>query len=410
MEREKLASFDKCRRQKVMTKLDMISGLDKEKSNNPLLRMVAEDGSRSFLTEKKVVLATKEAGSDPWKETEAILLLFSDILIITTKREKEKNPPLILFKPGVIPLSLLTLSSSSAGDSPASIAAAMAPEKSSDTPIESATVLHMSMWKEMGDQDFFFTFPSETEKSDFLSSFVPQYETYHACYGRKIPELLAFEEVFRIPHIVRACLKILMERKAYLTEGLFRVSGSVATMIKIKAMFDSWKPSQPDLTLANFETVDIASSLKVWFRELPEPIMTTKIFHNYVMKDKEIKPQVILEAIPETSRTVLFAIIRFNLLLIQHSEQNKMTPANIAVCWAPAILRPKRDSIEASLRVPQAIKVIETILNWAMDNQDYLGPDYIFNPQEQQKQQLMHQNLHNIYHKRKKGRGGGGGG
>lgn len=54
--------------------------------------------------------------------------------------------------------------------------------------------------------------------------------------------------------------------------------------------------------------------------------------------------------LPPTNRTVLIYLLRFLNKFSQHANTNKMSLINIAVCWAPNLLRSKEESYEKIMR------------------------------------------------------------
>ena len=60
----------------------------------------------------------------------------------------------------------------------------------------------------------------------------------------------------------------------------------------MKAIFDRWKPTHSLVDLNSYEPFDIASLLKQWFRELPEPVLGYKVYDKYVANDDEVNYEV----------------------------------------------------------------------------------------------------------------------
>jgi len=81
-----------------------------------------------------------------------------------------------------------------------------------------------------------------------------------------------------IPNIVLKTVDYLTER-AMEMEGIFRKSGSMINVDKYRELFDEGK--DPDLTECG-DAHTIASLLKLYLRTLPEPLMTTDLFQDFV--------------------------------------------------------------------------------------------------------------------------------
>ena len=87
----------------------------------------------------------------------------------------------------------------------------------------------------------------------------------------------------------------------------------------------------------------IASTLKMYLRELPEPILTSTLYNDWIEcmrypSEQRLEViQKILKKLPEANRDNLTYLMQFLAKLPQHPE-NKMTPSNIAIVIAPNLL------------------------------------------------------------------------
>ena len=100
-----------------------------------------------------------------------------------------------------------------------------------------------------------------------------------------------------------------------------------------------------------FDVHSIAGLLKLYLRELPEPLLT------YALHDQWISAATMTEAtdgerlnalktvlarLPKANYENLKHLIRFLYILTCHREANKMTSANLAIAMAPSLIRPKQ--------------------------------------------------------------------
>lgn len=104
--------------------------------------------------------------------------------------------------------------------------------------------------------------------------------------SKKEPE--KFTKVFgepissEIPHIVSIGMEILQEKYLF-AEGLFRMSGDNNAMQEMRRQFDEgmYKTEEEVRALLNrHKEHTIAGMVKMWFRELPDPLLT---FDHYDM-------------------------------------------------------------------------------------------------------------------------------
>jgi hypothetical protein len=76
------------------------------------------------------------------------------------------------------------------------------------------------------------------------------------------------------------------------TEGLFRLAGGVARVKKLKAMFDANMVDMSDFVT---DVHAIAGALKLYLRELPEPLLMYELYDSWVQagmtQDSDIRLQ-----------------------------------------------------------------------------------------------------------------------
>ncbi|KAL0994857.1 hypothetical protein UPYG_G00128170 [Umbra pygmaea] len=123
--------------------------------------------------------------------------------------------------------------------------------------------------------------------------------------------------------------------------GLFRKSGVKS---RIQALRQECETS-PDLV--NYEdqsAYDVADMIKQFFRDLPEPLLTSKLgdtfLHIYQYVPKEQRLQAVRVAIllmSDENREVLQSLLCFLRDVTSCVEENQMTPMNLAVCLGPSL-------------------------------------------------------------------------
>jgi RhoGAP domain len=117
----------------------------------------------------------------------------------------------------------------------------------------------------------------------------------------------------------------------FVQEGIFRLAGEQSEIQQVKRLmnskgFDFNNELDPNC---------MASLIKIWFRDLPTPIM------NFVAKEvlmelsdpDECKD--VFNGLPEEPKAILSWLLDLLSYTSGFSDQNKMTPTNIAICVAP---------------------------------------------------------------------------
>lgn len=123
------------------------------------------------------------------------------------------------------------------------------------------------------------------------------------------------------------------------TEGIFRVSADVDEVNALKAKIDNWElPDASTLTDAHAP----ASLLKLWYRELYEPLIPDALYAACVAagSDFQLCSRALLR-LPPINRLVLTYLISFlqQFTAPEVVSQTKMDSANLAMVFAPNCLR-----------------------------------------------------------------------
>ncbi|XP_053505645.1 rho GTPase-activating protein 24 isoform X1 [Ictalurus furcatus] len=168
-------------------------------------------------------------------------------------------------------------------------------------------------------------------------------------FGQKLEETVRYERRYGnklAPMLVEQCVDFI-RRWGLQEEGLFRLPGQANLVKELQDAFDCGEKPAFD---GNTDVHTVASLLKLYLRELPEPVIPfckydeflacTKLFS----KDqeagmKELRRQV--ESLPLVNYNLLKYICRFLDEVQSYSGVNKMSVQNLATVFGPNILRPK---------------------------------------------------------------------
>ncbi|XP_021141851.2 stAR-related lipid transfer protein 13 isoform X1 [Columba livia] len=138
--------------------------------------------------------------------------------------------------------------------------------------------------------------------------------------------------------------------------GLFRKSGVKSRIQALRQMNES---SPENVSYDDQSAYDVADMVKQFFRDLPEPLLTSKLgetfLHIYQYVPKEQRLQAVQAAImlmSDENREVLQTLLCF-LSDVTSVEENQMTPMNLAVCLAPSLFHLNIVKKESSPRVIQ---------------------------------------------------------
>jgi Rho GTPase-activating protein 39 len=127
-------------------------------------------------------------------------------------------------------------------------------------------------------------------------------------------------------------------------EGIFRVPGDGDNISELKLRIDKGYYTLDGVDDPNV----LASLLKLWLRELCDPLVPEEMYNECVENAKDPRACVrIVERLPTINRRVVLFVISFLQIFLEERIQSvtKMTPANLALVMAPNLLRCNSDSM-----------------------------------------------------------------
>lgn len=141
----------------------------------------------------------------------------------------------------------------------------------------------------------------------------------------------------KLPWILPTLAESVLEHQGASTEGIFRVPGDIDEVNSQKIRLDKWE-APTGITDPHVP----ASLLKLWFRELHEPLIPELFYERCVNNCDDATVAVALAmSLPEVNRLVLSYLIRFlQIFSLPHMcVITKMDVNNLAMVWAPNCLR-----------------------------------------------------------------------
>lgn len=141
--------------------------------------------------------------------------------------------------------------------------------------------------------------------------------------------------------------------------GIFRKNGVKTRITKLKELID--KNEFIHFQSSDFTVFDVADMIKLYFRELPECLLTNKLsdilltnYNKILPEERKIILQQVMLLIPDENRLVLQTLLLFLSEISKYNKINQMTRSNLAVCFSPVIFR---FSLEKKANLKQAIKM-----------------------------------------------------
>ena len=156
---------------------------------------------------------------------------------------------------------------------------------------------------------------------------------------RKTMELARDKTEYWMPALPYRCIDYL-NHVGVESEGLYRIPGALTEVRRLAEVFDT-PPYDIDLLDERFMPRDLnvpASLLKMWMRDLPEPLLPREIQNDMMKKYPQAQqaPQALRDALSELPPHVyylLFAVTCHISLLHAHQDTNKMNLDALHTCF-----------------------------------------------------------------------------
>ncbi|OCT69659.1 rho GTPase-activating protein 30 [Xenopus laevis] len=154
-----------------------------------------------------------------------------------------------------------------------------------------------------------------------------------------------------VPQVLRSCAEFVEEHG--IVDGIYRLCGIASSVHKLRQEFAMDR--QPDLSKDTYlQDVHCVSSLcKAYFRELPNPLLTYQLYDKFaeavaiqLEEQRLVKIKEVLKDLPHPHYRTLEYLMRHLLRMASFSSQTNMHARNLAIVWAPNLLRSK--DIESS--------------------------------------------------------------
>ncbi|XP_072522758.1 rho GTPase-activating protein 27 isoform X2 [Salminus brasiliensis] len=178
---------------------------------------------------------------------------------------------------------------------------------------------------------------------------------------------LCAQEKTTVPSFVEKCIQT-VEKKGLGIDGIYRVSGNLAVIQKLRFKADHAE----DLNLedGNWDIHVITGALKLFFRELQEPLFPYSHFNSFVqgIKIPDYHSKVsymrdLVKSLPQPNHDTMEALFRHLRKVIEYGEENRMTLQNVAIVFGPTLLKPEVESANITMYMVYQNQIIELILS-----------------------------------------------
>ncbi|CAM5116573.1 unnamed protein product [Natator depressus] len=195
-----------------------------------------------------------------------------------------------------------------------------------------------------------------------------------------------------VPRFVRLCVEAVEQRAGLDADGIYRVSGNLAVIQKLRFAVDRERavtsdgryvfPEQPcqgrarpeeRLSLADPEWDDVhvvTGALKLFFRELPEPLVPFVLFDAFVAAvklpagaERVQRLAELVQSLPPPNYATLRYILAHLRKVMEYADVNRMTRQNIGIVFGPTLLRPEKELASMAVDMVHQNQAVELLLS-----------------------------------------------
>ncbi|KAK6606028.1 Rho-type GTPase-activating protein 4 [Botrytis cinerea] len=212
----------------------------------------------------------------------------------------------------------------------------------SPAPNASGTSLPRSTSNDPSRQGFGLFKKSQTMQKSMSSGNILAAESPSILFGSDLVERADYERR-QIPSVVTRCIEE-VELRGMDIEGIYRKTGGTGQVNIIKEGFD--KTEDYDISDPDLDITAVTSVLKQYFRKLPVPLLTFDVYDR-VLESISIEDNAercthlrnTVNMLPPKHRDCLEFLIFHLVRVAKRESENLMTPKNLAVVFAPTIMR-----------------------------------------------------------------------
>ncbi|XP_028420234.1 active breakpoint cluster region-related protein isoform X2 [Perca flavescens] len=158
-------------------------------------------------------------------------------------------------------------------------------------------------------------------------------------------ETVAQQEGVLVPHVVRCCVDE-VERRGMGEVGIYRISGTTSDIAMLKTAFNS-NLREAVTRLRSADVNAVTGVLKLYFRELPQPLIPTEMFQSLarMLNIQDINSRLVsmlslLHSCPDPNRHTFLYLLHHLQRVSEKQDVNRMSRQNLATVFGPSLIRP----------------------------------------------------------------------
>ena len=185
----------------------------------------------------------------------------------------------------------------------------------------------------------------------------------------------------RIPPILSRCIAEI-EKRGLDLQGIYRIAGVKTKVENLCASFETG--DHKDIDLSEEPPHLIASCFKLYFRQLPEPLFTFRLYDEFIPfsrkwdemlrnpdldaadEEKErllLELRILIQKLPRPNYIIARKLLRHLRVIDSNASTNCMNSHNLGIVFGPTLFRPVELGISALAEISLRTKLVEIMID-----------------------------------------------
>ncbi|XP_062996915.1 rho GTPase-activating protein 33 [Elgaria multicarinata webbii] len=185
-----------------------------------------------------------------------------------------------------------------------------------------------------------------------------------------------------VPQVLRSCSDFI--EKHGVVDGIYRLSGVSSNIQRLRHEFDSERVPELSRDVYLQDIHSVSSLCKLYFRELPNPLLPYQLYNKFAEavsvpgnEDRLVQVHDVIQQLPPPHYRTLEFLLRHLARMAMHSQNTSMHIRNLAIVWAPNLLRSMAlESVaQCGADAFQEVRVQSLVVEFLLNNVQVLFSD-----------------------------------
>ncbi|KAM8933608.1 rho GTPase-activating protein 15 [Pelodytes ibericus] len=180
-------------------------------------------------------------------------------------------------------------------------------------------------------------------------------------------DTLCKRENSTVPQFVKLCIDA-VEKRGLDADGVYRVSGNLSTIQKLRFVVN--QEEKLNLDDSQWEDIHVVTgALKMFFRELPEPLFPYCFFEQFVEaiknQDQDARVKAMRNLVQELSPSIhdtMKTLFEHLTKIVRNAAVNLMSTQSLGIVFGPTLLRPEKDCGNMAVLMVYQNQIVELML------------------------------------------------